>query len=141
VSEPLSEYDLALTAYGQKRRLWAERHLGFPKPPQLRPAVIWPGLDFPSYPCGLRKPALCKRVNSGLAPLSGGDLPRNSRNLSESSPVTSKRITRQSGAGKVAIAEIEPDLGLQLERLSQLRNKGILTDEEFETMSRRLGLL
>jgi hypothetical protein len=33
VSEPLSEYELALTAYGLKRRLWAERYLGFPKPP------------------------------------------------------------------------------------------------------------
>jgi hypothetical protein len=32
VSEPLSEYELALSAYGLKRRLWAERHLGFPKP-------------------------------------------------------------------------------------------------------------
>jgi hypothetical protein len=32
VSDPLSEYELALTAYGLKRRLWAERYLGFLKP-------------------------------------------------------------------------------------------------------------
>jgi hypothetical protein len=42
VSEPLSEYELALTAYGLKRRLWAERYLGFPKPPhQLKyPRIV-----------------------------------------------------------------------------------------------------
>jgi Bacterial PH domain/Short C-terminal domain len=35
-------------------------------------------------------------------------------------------------------ADIPPDVGLQLERLDQLRLKGILTDEEFETQKVRL---
>jgi hypothetical protein len=48
--------------------------------------------------------------------------------------------SRQAIAPQETIAEIEPDLGLQLERLSQLRRKGILTDDEFETLARRLGI-
>jgi hypothetical protein len=40
-----------------------------------------------------------------------------------------------------ATADIEPDMGLQLERLNQLRVKGILTEDEFETLARRLGIL
>jgi hypothetical protein len=37
-----------------------------------------------------------------------------------------------------ASADIEPDVGLQLERLNQLRVKGILTEDEFETQRTRL---
>ena len=40
-----------------------------------------------------------------------------------------------------ASADIPPEFGLQLERLKQLRRKGILTDEEFESLGRRLRLL
>ena len=40
-----------------------------------------------------------------------------------------------------ASADIPPDFGLQLERLKQLRRKGILTDEEFENLGRRLRLM
>jgi len=38
-------------------------------------------------------------------------------------------------------ADLEPTFGIQMERLTQLRVKGILTDEEFEALARRLGLL
>jgi hypothetical protein len=37
-----------------------------------------------------------------------------------------------------ATADVEPDVGLQLERLNQLRVKGILTEDEFETQRTRL---
>jgi hypothetical protein len=45
---------------------------------------------------------------------------------------------RHETPNEEAPVDIEPDVGVQLERLNQLRLKGILTDDEFEAQRTRL---
>jgi hypothetical protein len=47
-------------------------------------------------------------------------------------------VPRHETRPEEATADIEPDVGLQLERLNRLRVKGILTEDEFETQRTRL---
>ena len=48
---------------------------------------------------------------------------------------------RQEILQEEATVDVQPGVNTQLERLGQLRRKGILTDEEFESSARRLHLL